>query len=166
MLPPHVHQKLKKVQAQKKKIVLVTGVFDLLHQEHRTFLEKAKGVGDVLVVAIESDVRVRQIKGEGRPVQTQTIRQAEIEKLPFVDVVFILPEEFFKTEHYNQLMIDVEPAILAVSSSSPYLENKQKIVEEFGGKLMIVHQHNPSVSTTQLLAQNAKNGNDRGKGGV
>src|SRR3990172_12032671 len=54
-----------------KKIVLVTGVFDLLHDEHRNFLKVAKKAGDFLIVGLESDTRVRALKGVGRPVHDQ-----------------------------------------------------------------------------------------------
>ena len=59
------------------KIVLVGGCFDILHLGHVVFLEKAKKEGDVLVVLLESDEKVRFLKGKGRPVHTQSER-AEI----------------------------------------------------------------------------------------
>jgi len=153
LLPDHAAQQIAGFHQQKKKVVFVSGVFDLLHQEHITFLEKAKAAGDVLVVAIESDVRVRQIKGEGRPINTQLARKLKLESLGFIECVFILPEYFSQPPQHRQLIEEVRPDVFAVSSHTSHLEKKRAIVETFGGKLLVVHQHNPNVSTTLLLAQ-------------
>jgi rfaE bifunctional protein nucleotidyltransferase chain/domain len=152
ILPSELSQKLNKAR-RGKKVVLVTGVFDLLHQEHQNFLQKAKSFGDVLVVAVESDVRVREIKGEGRPVFPQAQRVKMIVEMKISDFIFVLPEDFSHQERYRQLIAEVLPEYYAVSSHTSYLENKRMLVEEFGGKLVIAHKHNPEVSTTQLLAQ-------------
>lgn len=138
---------------QGKRVVLVTGVFDLLHQEHQNFLQKAKALADILVIAVESDARVREIKGEGRPVFSQDQRVQMIRDTGITEFIFILPEDFSHQEKYRQLIAEVSPEFYAVSSHTSYLENKKKLVEEFGGQLVIAHQHNPEVSTTQLLAQ-------------
>lgn len=153
ILPPQVASRLQELREPDKKVVFASGVFDLLHQEHKAFLHSAKQQGDVLVVAIESDVRVRQLKGEGRPVQSQEVRQQQLEALKDVDLVFILPEDFARPEHHRQVIMEVQPDFLAVSSHTSHLEKKKAVVEEFGGELVVVHQHNPAVSTTQLLAQ-------------
>lgn len=144
---------LKKILTGKDIIVLVTGVFDLLHSEHRRFLEKAKAVGDKLVIGMESDARVRQMKGEGRPVQDQKTRLANLTALHLADEIFVLPEAFSKPEHHRALLAQVKPDVLAVSSHSPYLEAKQRLMQEIGGTVMIVHQHNPAVSTTQIIKE-------------
>jgi D-beta-D-heptose 7-phosphate kinase / D-beta-D-heptose 1-phosphate adenosyltransferase len=152
ILPSEISKKLSQAR-QGKKVVLVTGVFDLLHQEHQAFLNKAKALGDILVVAVESDVRVREIKGEGRPVFPQNHRVQMILDMGITDVVFVLPEDFSHQEKYRQLIAEVSPEYYAVSSHTSYLENKKTLVEAFGGQLIIAHQHNPEISTTQLLAQ-------------
>jgi len=153
MLPTDVAKLIEDFHRLHLSIVFVSGVFDLLHEEHVTFLRKAKAIGDVLVVAIESDVRVRQIKGEGRPVNSQEVRKQRLAELAFIDVVFILPDDFSQPEHHRQLIREIKPAFLAVSSHSAHLDKKRAIVEEFGGELKIVHEHNPNISTTQLLAE-------------
>jgi D-beta-D-heptose 7-phosphate kinase/D-beta-D-heptose 1-phosphate adenosyltransferase len=84
--------------------VLVTGVFDLLHEEHILFLKKAKALGDYLVVGIESDVRVKQMKGEGRPVNSQSIRVENLKSLNIIDEVFVLPQEFSKPSDHTTLI--------------------------------------------------------------
>lgn len=136
------------------KKVLVTGVFDILHKEHVNFLKKAKALGDYLVVAIESDVRVKQMKGEDRPINSQNKRKENLEKLNLADEVFILPEEFNKPEHHKELIKKIKPKFLAVSSHTKYLDKKQAILNELGGEVVIVHDHNPEISTTNLLKKN------------
>lgn len=148
-------------QAKKKagkKIVFVTGVFDLLHQEHKIFLEKAHNLGDVLIVGLESDVRVRAMKGPERPIQSQSIRRDSVSTLNFVDLAFILPQAFYLPDHHRALIRALKPDFLAVSSHSPHQGKKQQILNEFGGTLQIVHEHNPDVSTTKQIssAQNAQ----------
>lgn len=153
ILPIQVASRLRELRAASKKVVFVSGVFDLLHQEHTVFLHNAKQYGDILIVAVESDARVRQLKGEGRPIQTQEVRQQQLEVLADVDIAFVLPDDFSKPEQHRQIIAEVRPDVLAVSSHTAHLEKKRAIIEEVGGQLVIAHQHNPTVSTTQLLAQ-------------
>lgn len=132
-----------------KKIVLATGFFDLLHQEHINFLVKAKAVGDILIVAVESDERARALKGEGRPVETQSLRLSHL--TPYADYVIALPPDFDHFEAYDSLMAAVRPHVYAVSSHTNHLKSKTFLVEKYGGQLVVVHEHNPSVSTTQTI---------------
>lgn len=133
-------------------VVLVTGVFDLLHKEHQAFLLRARAAGDVLVVGIESDQRVRQLKGEDRPIWPQEHRKNQLELLQSVSMVVILPDDFHNPEQRTQLLLEVRPDVLAVSSHTPHLEQKRAAIQAIGGKLQVVHQHNPSISTTKLVA--------------
>ena len=136
---------------KQKKRVLVTGVFDILHQEHRVFLQKAKALGDYLIVGIESDVRVKKIKGEGRPINSQDTRIKNLQNLAIADEIFILPEQFSKPEDHSALIEKIRPDFLAVSSHTKHLDKKKAILEKFDGKVVIVHDHNPHISTTKLL---------------
>lgn len=147
------------------KIVLVTGFFDLLHQEHIKFLLKAKAVGDILIVAVESDERARQIKGEGRPVETQTLRCQKLLDLHLteiqenrkigtqkvVDYVITLGSDFNNPAAFESLISATKPNFLAVSSHTKHQDKKKTLVEKYGGQLAIVHDWNPSISTTQII---------------
>lgn len=84
-------------------VVLVTGVFDVLHKEHVAFLKKAKALGGTLYVGLESDVRVSALKGPTRPVNSEKVRKENIEKLGIADTVFILPEQFSRPEDHRAL---------------------------------------------------------------
>lgn len=134
-------------------VVLVTGVFDLFHEEHQNFLQKAKATGDFLVVGVESDVRVRQMKGPGRPVQDQRIRCQQVQSFAAVDQAGVLFTHFDQPSHHTAFIEWLRPDVLAVSSHSPHQSEKQAIVQRFGGTLSVVHQHNPAVSTTQRLQE-------------
>lgn len=131
------------------KIVLATGFFDLFHAEHLQFLQKAKQLGDTLIVAVESDERARLIKGEGRPVESQLIRCTKV--LDYADYVIMLPDNFDNFEAYSSLMEAISPHFYAVSSHTDHQKNKSFLTEKYGGKLVVVHDWNPEISTTQIL---------------
>lgn len=69
--------------------VFVNGTFDILHMGHLALLEHAKSLGDTLVVAIDSDKRVKSLKGESRPINTQYERAALLISLKDVDEVYV-----------------------------------------------------------------------------
>ena len=140
-------------QAKKlhKKIIFASGIFDGLHQEHTNFLHLAKQENGFLVVALESDTRTKLLKGPLRPVHNQIDRLQEIKKLPFVDEAFILPDDFSSPTRFEEVVWQLKPDILAVSSHSNHIPYKTQVMERYGGILRIVHQHNPQISTTKLL---------------
>ena len=70
-----------------KKIVFTNGCFDIIHVGHTRYLKSARKLGDVLVVAVNSDVSVRGLKGPGRPVNPETDRMEVLSEFPFVDFV-------------------------------------------------------------------------------
>ena len=155
-LPLQVKQVLAQGRESTKKVVLVTGVFDLLHQEHIKFLQKAKQEGDLLLVALETDERVRAIKGKNRPVNDQKTRLNNLRKIGLADAVFLLPESFDDSEEHRAFIRKTKPDLLAVSSHTPHLEAKRSIMAEAGGKLKIVYQQNPNVSTSKLIKEQQK----------
>ncbi len=136
-----------------KVIVLATGVFDILHSEHKRFLKKAKKQGDILIVGIESDLRVKKIKGKTRPVNDQTNRAKKIAALKEVDYAFILPKNLNLKTAREKLIKDLKPHIYAVSENSPHIKEKQRIMKKFGGELKVVLKHNPVISTTRLIVK-------------
>jgi len=75
-----------------RKVVLTNGCFDLLHAGHLALLEVARGTGDVLVVALNSDASVRGLKGDGRPVVPEDERAEVLLSLDAVDRVVLYDE--------------------------------------------------------------------------
>ncbi len=150
-LPLEAKQKIQQAKSQGKTVVFATGVFDLLHREHIKFLEKAKQAGDILVVGIETDARVRVLKSAGRPISREQNRVSQLKQTAIPDAVFLLPEKFSDESQHRAVLKMVNPDILAVSSHTPYLQQKRKLMEEIGGSLKVVHQHNPEISTTKII---------------
>jgi cytidyltransferase-like protein len=134
-------------------LILATGVFDVLHQEHRNFLGAAKAVGDVLIIGLETDRRVKVIKGVDRPVNNQETRKANLSAWHLANAVFILPEDFHLAHRREELIKLLRPKILAVSSHTEHLEEKARVMGLIGGEVRVVYQHNPETSTTKLLVR-------------
>ncbi len=91
----------------KHKIVFTNGCFDLLHRGHIYYLSRARELGDVLVVGLNSDASVRMLKGPGRPVNTQGARAEVLGALVFVDYIIV-----FEEETPLKLITALEPDIL------------------------------------------------------
>src|ERR1700747_1775160 len=81
-----------KLRADGKRLVATNGCFDLLHAGHVRYLHAARQLGDRLVVAINSDESVRELKGEGRPLMPASERAEILAALSDVDAVVIFPE--------------------------------------------------------------------------
>jgi rfaE bifunctional protein nucleotidyltransferase chain/domain len=140
-------------QQQKLNVVFVTGVFDLLHIEHIRFLQKSKAEGDKLIVGIETDARVKSIKGADRPIHNESTRLEQLHALKVVDMVFLLPKKFSSQHDWETVMSNLHPNVYAVSSHSSHLENKRQICQKYGIDFKIVHKHNPSISTSKLIKE-------------
>jgi rfaE bifunctional protein nucleotidyltransferase chain/domain len=91
-----------------RRLVLTNGCFDLLHVGHVCYLQAARGLGDALAVAINGDVSVRALKGEGRPLNSEADRAEVIAALECVDHVIIFAEV-----RATQLLEKVRPAVYA-----------------------------------------------------
>ena len=96
----NINQKMKTIESEihfckknEKKIIFSNGCFDLLHKGHIDLLAKARSLGDVLIVGLNSDVSVRAIKGDKRPIQNQKVRFNNLLKLNSVDLIIIFEEE-------------------------------------------------------------------------
>lgn len=84
---------VKKLKSQNKKIVTTNGVFDILHLGHVKYLEEAKKLGDVLIVGINTDSSVKQIKGNKRPINNAKSRIGVLAALESVDYLFLFNEK-------------------------------------------------------------------------
>jgi D-glycero-beta-D-manno-heptose 1-phosphate adenylyltransferase len=82
-----------RLRSEGKRVVFTNGCFDLLHPGHVRYLTQARALGDVLIVALNSDRSVRGLKGPGRPVMDQDERAEVISALSAVDYVTIFDEE-------------------------------------------------------------------------
>lgn len=133
-----------------KSIVLVTGCFDVLHPAHKDFLKAVKEQGDVLVIGLESDTRVKFLKGKNRPINNWQKRAKNLSLISMVDFIFPLPAKFNLEKDHLQILKLIKPQVLAISEHDKNLKQKKKLIERVGGKLFIFPFDN-KYSTTKLL---------------
>jgi len=81
-----------KLRSAGNKIVATNGCFDLLHVGHVRYLQAARALGDLLVVGLNGDRSVHELKGAGRPITTQRDRAEILAALAFVDLVTVFPD--------------------------------------------------------------------------
>ena len=93
-------------------IVMVNGTFDVLHPGHVALLNTARSYGDCLVVAIDTDRRVKELKGQQRPINNQTDRRIMLSALKAVDIV----DFFDSTEDLIRLMERYKPDVYVKGS--------------------------------------------------
>ena len=129
------------------RIVLVGGCFDILHIGHVNFLSEAKKMADTLVVLLENDAKVKKLKGKNRPIFTQEIRAEMLSALICVDLVVVLPLMEHDSDYIN-LVMKIEPDIIAVTEKDPRIEKKKRQAETAGGELRVI----PLVKTLSTSA--------------
>lgn len=133
-------------RAQGQRIVLTNGCFDVLHSGHTRYLNQAKQLGDVLVVALNSDESVRQLKGLGRPINAQADRAAVIAALSCVDYVTV-----FDSETAIPLIRQLRPEVYAKGGDyTPEMLAETSAVEECGGRVAIL-EYVAEHSTTAVV---------------
>jgi len=121
----------------RSRIVLTGGCFDILHIGHVRFLSEAKKMGDYLVVLLEGDRKVKELKGRNRPLFVQKERAEMLSALGSVDLVVLLPP-LENNRSYLDLVKKIRPSVIAVTENDPRLEEKKKQARKIGGKLKVV----------------------------
>jgi rfaE bifunctional protein nucleotidyltransferase chain/domain len=139
-------KKVANFRENKKKIVFTNGVFDLLHRGHLDYLNKAKELGDVLIIGLNSDASVKRLKGEERPIISENDRAFMLENLKSVDSVVL-----FEEDTPLNLIKKIMPDIL-VKGGDYTLETivGAKEVMENGGKVEVI-SFVDGYSTTNLV---------------
>lgn len=133
-----------------KKIVLVGGCFDILHPGHIIFLEKAKKMGDYLVVLLESDEKIRKVKGGSRPFFSQKERAKILQALCCVDEVINLPD-INSDQAYDQIIGKIKPDIIAATYGYTNTYHYRRVARLTGAKLKFVTKKIGNYSTSQIL---------------
>jgi len=135
-----------KLKAEGKKIVFTNGVFDLIHAGHVNYLSKAKNLGDVLIVGLNSDDSVKRIKGDKRPILKQDERAFILSNLKPVDYVI-----FFDEDTPEKLISEIIPDILVKGADWAVEKIVGKdVVEMNGGKVMNIEFVNDQ-STSKII---------------
>lgn len=140
----------RKLRNQNRKIVLVGGVFDILHIGHIKFLEKAKEKGNILFVFLESDDTAKKLKGENRPINTQKTRALVLAALETVDYIVLLPK-MKNDKDYDKLVTLIKPLVIAVSGNDKNIEHKKRQAKITGAKVLTVTAQISNQSTTRLV---------------
>lgn len=125
--------------------IFVNGTFDVLHPGHIRLLSYAKSLGTRLFVAIDSDLRVKQLKGSHRPINDQAIRKEMLLALKSVDEV----EVFDSDEELKMWINQIRPYIMVVGSD---YRNKNVIGSEFA-KNLVFYERIPEYSSTSIIRQ-------------
>jgi len=137
---------IEKEKTKSKKIVLANGCFDLLHVGHIRYLQEAKQKGDILVVAINSDKSVKQLKGQNRPLIPENERAEIVAALEAVDYVFI-----FDDLRLDNILLFLKPDVQA--KGRDYTQEsvpERETVLSYGGKIAICGDPK-NHSSTDLL---------------
>jgi len=140
---------IKKLKAEKKKIVFTNGCFDILHVGHVKLLNKAKSFGDVLILGLNTDKAIKKLKGPSRPINNQEERAEVLANLNAVDFVV-----FFGEDTPVKIISELKPNIHIKGGDYNPEDFKQmpeaKIVKEYGGIIKIVELFN-GKSTSGMI---------------
>jgi rfaE bifunctional protein nucleotidyltransferase chain/domain len=136
------------MRANGKKLVVTNGCFDVLHLGHVAYLESARNLGDALLVGVNGDNSARELKGAGRPVNSENDRTAVLAALESVNGVCIFTEKTaVKFLERAQPDVYVKGGDYTLETLNP---EERRVVEQAGGKIAIIPLV-PGKSTTALL---------------
>ncbi len=131
-----------------RRIVFTNGCFDVLHLGHTSYLRQARELGDLLVVAVNSDASVRRLKGPDRPVNAEDDRAAVLAALECVDYVTV-----FDDDTPIPLIRELRPDVYVKGGDySPEMLAEAEVVQAYGGDVQMVG-YVPAHSTTELVAR-------------
>lgn len=135
---------LTKYRKEKKKIVLTQGSFDMVHIGHARYCEKAKSYGDVLIVGVDSDEKVRERKGADRPIVPEDERLEMLTHLRAVDLVVL---KALKEPKWELIKL-IKPDVL-VATKQTYTEKQLKELLDWCGRVVVLEP----MATTSTSAK-------------
>lgn len=138
------------LRASGRKVVATNGCFDLLHVGHVRYLQAARALGDFLVVGLNGDDSVRELKGPGRPVTRAEDRAEIVAALQCVDLVTIFPEV-----RATEFIAAAQPAIYVKGgdyTSETLNQQERALLEKIGAEIRLI-PFEPGYSTSRLLEQ-------------
>lgn len=141
---PELLKKLDEDRAVGRKIVFTNGCFDILHRGHATYLRKARSLGDLLIIGLNSDASVKRLKGESRPINHEDDRAYILESLECVNYVVKFGED---TPH--ELLSQIKPDVL-VKGGDYKLEDV--VGREFAKEVVLI-DFVDGYSTTKTIQQ-------------
>ena len=137
---------IKQLKAQQNSIVFTNGCFDLLHKGHIDLLNKASTYGDILIVGLNSDNSVKNLKGKDRPIENEITRSKKLLEISNVDFVII-----FNSETPKDLIIKIMPDVLVKGGdyNNDDIVGSNEVISS-GGKVKIVPL-TKGFSTTSII---------------
>ena len=148
---PELKREVEQLKTRAKQVVFTNGCFDILHAGHVQYLQDARDLGDLLIVAVNSDCSVRALKGPDRPVNPQAERAEVVAALEAVDYVVI-----FEEPDPLKVIEEIRPHILVKGGDWPVHDIVgRQVVEESGGRVLSIPLQ-PGVSTTRIIKRIAK----------
>ena len=137
---------INRIKAERKKIVFTNGCFDLLHVGHVRYLAQAKKLGDFLIIGLNSDSSVKELKGEDRPINSFEDRATLLSAIESVDLVIM-----FEEQTPENLIKEIVPDIL-VKGGDYNIEDVvgyQTVIQN-GGKVKILSFYDGYSSTNYI----------------
>lgn len=142
-----LHEQLK---AKDKKVVFTAGSWDLLHVGQCRYLERAKELGDILVVGVSSNDAIRRVKGPNKPILDEKIRAEMLAYLRPVDFITILPEPSCAPS-LGLLKPDVFVTVKEDWTTDYEQSKEYKLVSKYGGQVLVVDRQSTAISTTKIV---------------
>jgi rfaE bifunctional protein nucleotidyltransferase chain/domain len=130
-----------------KTVVFTNGCYDILHPGHIRLLEQARSLGDILILALNTDASVARLKGPTRPLISETERASMAQALEAVDAV-----TFFDEDTPRELIAAVLPDILIKGADWAHFIAGREEVEAAGGRVMALALE-PGYSTTNIVEE-------------
>lgn len=134
------------LREKKEKVVFTNGCFDILHRGHVEYLTKAKALGDVLVVGVNTDDSVHRLKGPGRPIVSQDDRARIVSSLAAVDYVCL-----FEEDTPLKIITSLVPDVLVKGADWKVDEVVGRDVVEDAGGTVVTIEFVPMKSTTEII---------------
>lgn len=134
--PAQIARESQRLRDEKKCIVATNGCFDILHVGHVRYLSAARKLGDLLVVGLNGDQSVRELKGEGRPLNNELDRAEILAALESVDYVVI-----FRQKRATEFLAAVQPAVYVKGGdyrSETLDRDERNILEKLGAKIEFI----------------------------
>ena len=137
-----------RIRKHGKIIVFTNGVFDIIHMGHISYLSKAKAMGDVLIIGLNTDKSARKIKGKNRPINKQSDRAGVLSALEFVDYIV-----YFSEETPEKLIRQIKPDVLVKGADYKVSQIVgADFVKSYGGRVRRV-KHLSGRSTSKIIGR-------------
>ncbi|HEV3047226.1 MAG TPA: adenylyltransferase/cytidyltransferase family protein [Solirubrobacteraceae bacterium] len=130
------------------RVVLTSGSFDLIHLGHVKYLARAKALGDVLAVGVDSDAKIQRRKGPDRPMVPEDERLEMLAYQRPVDLIYLKDDG----ERRWALIDAVRPDVLVLTEDHSYGEQELRALEELCGQIEVVERQ-ASVTTSERIRQ-------------